>query len=132
MLEDGIYSLLLDNSSIVSLVSTRIYPVNLPEDVDLFPCITFQRITTTPEYTMDGPLGLEKVRVQIDAWSFDYGEVKAVAEALRIALDGFSGSLPNGAVVLNTWRDNSTDYVEKESRLARVQTDFVFQYVLPS
>lgn len=127
MIEDGLYSLLSSNADVAALCGTRIYPLILPAD-PVLPCITYQRISTVPQYTMDGPTGFITARVQIDLWADSYSSAKALASAVQAVLDGFTGTLSNGVLVLDIRIDGALDAYEKDARLYREQTDFIVQF----
>lgn len=127
-IEDGLVALLLADSGVSALVGTRIYPLKLPQD-DGLPAIRFQRISGERVRTLDGPTGLVRPRIQIDAYGKTYAEAKAVAEAVEALLDGYSG--PAGtdqieAVSLETDRDLDENPLGEEA--ARVSMDFFVSY----
>jgi hypothetical protein len=127
MIESGLHALITADSRFAKLASDRLYPLLLPEAAAL-PSATYQLISSVPEYTNDGPTRMVKARVQIDVWSDSYATCKTLTDALRVLLDGFTGTLPNGVAVSNIIRDNSSDYIEPVSRLYRVQTDWLVIY----
>ena len=47
---------------------------------------------------MDGPVGRASPVIQIDCWAESYTQVKALAEAIRAALEGHPGNLGGIAV----------------------------------
>lgn len=53
------------------------------------PFITYQRISTRPNATKDGPSGLDAIRFQINIVTAygKYGDCQTLAEACRVALD---------------------------------------------
>lgn len=72
-------------------VATRLYPNILPQNPTL-PAIVYQRIATTRVNSLSGPSGLATPRFQFTCWATTYGGAKVVAEALRAALDGYTGA----------------------------------------
>jgi hypothetical protein len=127
VIEDGLFQLITADSGFSTIAANRLYPLILP-DTPTFPAATYQLISSVPEETNDGPTGFVKARIQTDTWSNSYASCKALAKALRVLLDGFTGTLPNGVAVSNIIRDNSSDYIEPVSRLYRVQTDWLVMY----
>jgi hypothetical protein len=71
---------------VVALVGTRISPLIRPQDAVL-PSITIQRISLIPSNSMQGNGGLDIARVQIDSWGATYTDARAVATAVRAAMD---------------------------------------------
>lgn len=130
MIEQGIRDLLLANATVKGLLGTRLFPLVLPEEL-AGAAATYQRISSTDFFTNDGPLGLTKTRLQIDCWcprstaGPGYGQVKALEAAIYALLNGYTGTLDDGTVVYETERDDVTDGYDPNSRLYRVQTDWM-------
>lgn len=94
-LEEGLYVYLQSKTDITNLVSTRVYPYTLPQEVTL-PAITYSRNNTPRELTHDtsGSTGtLAKVGMQFDVYAETYAKVKQVTDALRKVLNGYSGTM---------------------------------------
>lgn len=89
-IEDALYSKLSGDSSISSIVGTRIYPVKMPDD-PTFPVITYQRISSIREPTMSGRSEYCDCIFQIDSWSLSYDTTKQLAESIFLLLEGFKG-----------------------------------------
>jgi hypothetical protein len=87
-----------------------------------------QGISSTPDYTFYGPSGFNTRRYQFSCYGDTYPQAKRVQEALRLALDGFNGYLPNGALVFDIRRDNEQDLYDNESNSHRIITDFYIDF----
>lgn len=83
--EQQLYSVLAADVPVAALVATRIYPLLMPQGVTL-PSISYQRVATAPVEDLEGTQNHEWVRVQVDCWDNDYAGVKALAAAVRTAL----------------------------------------------
>ncbi len=127
MIEQGIEQRLMADAGVSALVGNRIYPVVLPENCS-YPAITYQLITSHETYTNDGPLGEVRARIQIDSWGKRYGQVKAVAQAVRVALNGFTGQLPDGTYVFEIECDDASDGFDAPGSLYRNQGDWMIYY----
>jgi hypothetical protein len=94
MIEQGLISLLLNEPSINSLVSTRITPVLLPTAQPM-PAITITVIvgTSTPTLTSSG---LQKWRIQFDCWGDTYLDATTVRDALIPFLANKQFTFDNG------------------------------------
>lgn len=114
-LETLIYALLAADSPVSTLVSTRIYPLVLPQDVVL-PAITYTRISGGQVSSLDGYSGLENPRIQVDAWAASYSGVKDLAAKIVTAMNG---SATFSATILS-----DTDFFEDETKIYRVSLDF--------
>ena len=112
--EQAIYTALSTTSGVTSLVSTRSYPVVLPQGV-AFPAITFSRVSTDPVFALAGSEGKDAVRVQVDCWSRTYANAKDIANAVRAALEA--------SPVYGQMRSQLETF-EEETRLFRVMQEY--------
>lgn len=83
--EQQVRAVLVANAGVAALVVARIYPLLMPQGV-ILPAISYQRVATAPLDDLEGTQNHEWVRVQIDCWDNDYAGVKALAAAVRTAL----------------------------------------------
>jgi Protein of unknown function (DUF3168) len=99
-LRPGLFAFLRDDAVIGPLVTTggvaRVYPVRLPQGIKLA-SIVYTRISGQGDYTMAGASGYARPRYQIDAWSPDPDAAGRLANAVKAALDGFTGAIGTGA-----------------------------------
>ena len=105
-IEEALYSKLVSDAG----VSTRIYPNVVPQDIAL-PAVAFQRISTVRDMAHDGPLGIAHVRFQLTISAASYTSARVVANAIRTALDGFSGLMggASGVTVEASFVENDSD-----------------------
>ena len=85
--ETQLYAALSGRAALTALVSTRIYPDAIPENVTL-PAVVFVRASTNPTYTIGNVLVCEEVRFAITAWAETRTSAEAIADQIRLALDG--------------------------------------------
>lgn len=90
--EVGLMVYLEADAPLAALVGTRLYPNVLPQRNLTLPAIVWQRIATTRVNSLSGPSGLATPRFQFTCWAATYAAAQAVAEALRTALDGYTGA----------------------------------------
>ena len=62
-IEEALYSKLTGDAGVAALVSTRIYPNVVPQDIAL-PAVAYQRISTVRDMAHDGPTGVAHARFQ--------------------------------------------------------------------
>lgn len=98
MIELSLYTYITSQPTITAIVPVadihaEHFPEKDPEEEQTYPVLTFQRISTTREYGIDGAAGLATVRMQIDSWSDNGNEAVQLAEAVRLTLDGYKGTL---------------------------------------
>jgi hypothetical protein len=73
----AIYDVLKNNSGVSALVSTRIYPLAIPQDATL-PAIQYQKISSRGYYTHDGEAAIRS-RIQISAVAETYDAADDIA-----------------------------------------------------
>lgn len=90
--ESTLYTRLSTFTGLANLVSDRIYPLIIPQgEIDLGPCVTFQRISTMPrEVAMGSDPGIAGAHIQVTAWDATYSSVKAIGDQIRLALERYS------------------------------------------
>jgi hypothetical protein len=93
-IEKAIRSILIDDSAVKNLVSTRVYPIVRREGSSL-PAIVYQQITGARDHVMSGPSGFVSSRFQINCWADTYAGADELADAVRIAFDGYDGTKEN-------------------------------------
>ena len=96
------------------MVSTRIYPNNVPQDVAL-PFIAYSIVSQEPSITKDVVSALDVIRISLDIYSTNYDTSNQIASAVRVALDGYKGTI-NSQVVQRITFDGQSDG-EYESEL---------------
>ena len=87
-LEKGLYTKLVAAST---TASSRIYP-DLPQGVT-FPAIRYSRITTERRLSLNSTVGVTSATIQVDSFATSYSAAKTLADEVRTALHGFSGTL---------------------------------------
>ena len=97
-IETAFYSYLSTKPSITSLVSTRIYPLLAP-DTPTYPHIVYTVFGEGHHHDINGAVGLVDLTMQVDIWAKTVASRSSIGEALRNALDGFTGDM--GAENLN-------------------------------
>ena len=110
-------------STLVTLVSTRIYPLILPQNPTL-PAVTFQRIDGPRESALSAEMGLAHPRIQVDSWGKTYASAKAVATQVRGALQRWSSEAVD-PVVLDCLLESDEDGYEPDANIYRVRADYI-------
>ncbi len=86
-IEQGLVAHLLADGTVAGIVGTRIHPGAVPQGGGT-PAIVYVRRSTDREQQLDGAEGLVGVRLRLDLWHTTYAGVKALADAVRLALNG--------------------------------------------
>ena len=116
-MEQAIYDILSNTTAITDIVSTRIYPSIIPQG-ELLPAVTFQRITNSPEDSKDGVSTLD-----VDAFGKALSELKTLTDAIRTALDRFSGTRV-GIVIDSIRFVTDRDVYEQSKEVYHINQEF--------
>lgn len=111
-------SFLLADSTISSLIGSRFYPGELPQDATL-PAIVYSTISGYRPQSQEGPSGIVRLRIQIDCWAETYAGAEALAEAVRLRLNGYRGSAGSGEIkgaFFDSERDLSDSETDRKAR----------------
>lgn len=115
-LEPKIYTVISGAAAVAAVVSTRIYPVVLPQDVAL-PAISYSRISGGQINSLTGYSNLESPRIQVDVWGETYSSVKSLAADVHTAMDG--------ATTFGALLESDMDMYEDDTKIHRVSMDFI-------
>jgi hypothetical protein len=126
-MEGDLRTKVIGDAAVSALVSTRMSPVTLPQDVVL-PALSYQIIDTLHVESSRGSSGLAASRVQISAWSGDHSEVVELAEKVRLVLHGFSGTMGTTESVAILVNDGPRDLYEHETNMYRRDYDYQVHY----
>ena len=95
-IEDAIYTRLSGHAGLSALVGTRIYPGELPPDVNVgesFPdSVVYFPVDDETVSAMGVDTGLVRARFQFDGWSRTYDGAKAIRKQLKLALQRWRGT----------------------------------------
>ncbi len=132
MIERALRARLLADAPVAALVDTRVYP-GLPLQRPTRPYITLTKIDKLSGLTMDGAVGPNEVRMQVDCWDDDVDGCRALADAVNGddsqsnsgPLHGFAG-LSGGErlKLVELLVERSTEY-EPDTKLYRVGADYM-------
>jgi hypothetical protein len=82
---------LLSVSAVTDLVSTRIYPLTLPQGVTM-PAVRYQRVSGNSDPHVTGTTGAATARLQFDIFANTYAGAEALRDAIREAIDQYTGT----------------------------------------
>jgi hypothetical protein len=130
-IEEAIYSHLIADAGVSALVSTRVYPLTIPQDIAL-PAIAYQRISGPRISAHDGPTGLARARIQVTCQASTYTAAKGLAMEVRQALDAFRGSVTTEGDELveveASFLANEWDGYETVTGQSTIRVDFMLLY----
>lgn len=113
-IEEAVYKVLTASATLTALVSTRIYPFMLPQEIVL-PAIVFFRTSGLRTHVMGGDLDLIESRVQVSIWAGSLLATRTISDAVRTLLQRWRGNYDNLAIhdsLLDSEYDDYNDDVE--------------------
>ena len=114
-MDDSLYSYLSGYAGLVALVSKRIYPTIMPNNV-ILPAVSFQRISTERTHAFQADVALTSATYQISSWGKNdtvkkgYAHADAVSKQVRAALQNYSGTMGSTTVNAVLLIGELTDY----------------------
>jgi Protein of unknown function (DUF3168)/Uncharacterized conserved protein (DUF2190) len=118
--------LITNDADCVALISSRVYPVILPQKTT-YPAAVITVIGNDPNETKSGSSDVDNIAVQIDAYAFKFETAAEISEAIRQAIDFYTGDVVVG---LNTYAISGVRYeaeranFEADTDLWRISADY--------
>jgi hypothetical protein len=132
-IEEGLRAHLIADGTVNGIVGSKIHPNMIPQDGTL-PALVYTQISSNRELDIAGPQSFMQVRIQVDCWHNSYSGVKALADAVRVSLNGVGiasprllGTEPVQLVFLEN--DNDLSDFEGDRRDYRVSQDWAITYL---
>lgn len=120
-------------------IGDRFYPQRAPQNAPR-PYAVFRRISGSPERHMRGAAAIAHARIQVGIYAETYALAKAIADAVRVSLDGFKGEVAVGAgpfyIRHLSLQNDVDDFIEpqdgSDGGIHVVSQDWQIFYVLPA
>jgi hypothetical protein len=119
---------LLTQTAVTAIVNQSIQPIPAPEDLSQYPLITYQSPSDVSDNANDGPVGVATSCIVFDCKALRYLDARNLALAVKAALNGYSGTLPDGTHVFLAEFVNLVDRWEDGSRISCTAVHVLFQY----
>lgn len=110
MVEDALHVLLSNDRGLSSVVNTRVYPGRAPQSAP-FPFVTYTRLGSDHMQVLSGSAGFDRALFQIDTWSTSYLIARDLAEKVRRALQGYSGTISATVIDSITIQEDRDRYI---------------------
>lgn len=91
--EKHVYQKLVSTPAVARIVGFQVYPIAVPKTGASLPFIVYKRSNITRENSLTGPMFVPVVSLQIASWALSYDAVRELADEVRLALDGHTGTL---------------------------------------
>lgn len=103
-------SALIANATVAGLMGDRVYPVVAPASAAL-PFVTWRRVAIRRQQTLGAPMGMPVTSVEYSIYGGTYEQAREVADAMRLVLDGYGGTVNNTEVKQTSLEQESDDFV---------------------
>jgi hypothetical protein len=90
--EKHVFQRLVTTPAVARLVGFQVYPIAVPKTAVLPFCV-YKRNNIIRDATLVGPLYQPVVNLQIASWALSYDTSRELADEVRLALDGRTGTL---------------------------------------
>ena len=122
-LRPGLRAYLLADAAISTAVGgSRIFPVMMPQG-ERGASIVYTRVSGIGDHHMQGASGLSRPRYQIDAYAVLHDDANALADLVKLRLDGYQG-LMGAVMVQGCFFENERDDYQADVDLHRVSRDY--------
>jgi len=96
--EKHVYQKLVSTPGVARIVGFQVYPIAVPKTGASLPFIVYKRSNITRETALSGPMFVPVVGLQIASWALSYDAVRELADEVRLALDGHTGTLAGATI----------------------------------
>lgn len=90
--ERAVYHRLITSPGVARLVGFKVFPVAVGKDAS-FPFIVYRRLNIPRQSSLNGPIYEPEVNLQIACWAMTHDESRELADEVRLALNGHTGSI---------------------------------------
>lgn len=91
--EKHVYMKLVSSPGVARFAGFQVYPIAVPKSGASMPLIVYKRANISREAHLSGPMFTPVVSLQISCWALTYQAVRELADEVRLALDGNTGTL---------------------------------------
>lgn len=119
-IESAIRQYLIAQPAVNNLIAGRLYPMVLPQPPTL-PAATYQRVSRSAVRDLTG-VAYWVSRFQFSCWAERYADAKAVAQAIREALEDYVGTMGTFKI-LDSTTVNEIDLSQPDTGLYHVPVD---------
>ena len=89
--EAFLFQRLTSQTAVSQYIGSRVYPLIAPQGTPL-PLVVYQRTAVERPQSLSGNVGNPLVTLQLTTYGTSYTSVKTIARAVRIAIDGWTGT----------------------------------------
>jgi len=96
--EKHVYQKLVSTPGVARIVGFQVYPIAVPKTGASLPFIVYKRSNIMRDVALGGPLYVPMVNLQLASWALSYDAVRELADEVRLALDGHTGTLAGATI----------------------------------
>ncbi|NBW16404.1 MAG: DUF3168 domain-containing protein [Caulobacteraceae bacterium] len=96
--ERHVYQKLVSTPGVARIVGFQVYPIAVPKTGASLPFIVYKRSNIMRDVALGGPLYVPMVNLQLASWALSYDAVRELADEVRLALDGHTGTLAGATI----------------------------------
>jgi hypothetical protein len=111
--EAFLFQRLTSQTAVSSLVGNRVYPMYAKQG-EALPLIIYQRTGVERPQSLAGNVGNPVITLQLTTYGTSYTNVKQIARAVRLAVDGWTGTTA-GVTIQRTTLESEADGMEAPS-----------------
>ena len=108
--EAFLYQRLTSQTAVSSLIGTKVFPLIAPTGTAL-PLVVYQRTAVQRPQSLSGNVGQPIITIQLTSYGTSYSSVKSLSRAVRLAVDGWTGTT-SGVTITRTTLQTESDGVE--------------------
>jgi hypothetical protein len=124
----GLVAYLSLTANVTAYCGNSIQPIPAPANLEEYPALTMQTASDVSGYTLTGLDGVTTSRVVFNCIAQQYGDARGLALAVKAALSGYSGTLPNGTQIFQSRIVNMQDGYDDGSRLSTSSVHALIAY----
>lgn len=126
VVEQGLRARLVGSTAVNSLASTRVYPLQLPQEPK-FPACTYELVSAVRESVMGQDTGQVHARMQVTAWAKTYAAASGLSEGVREAVQRWSGT-STGVVIDEIFIEDEGVFFDEETETHAHTLDLMVHY----
>jgi hypothetical protein len=104
--EAFLFQRLTSQTAVSQFIGSRVYPLLAPTGTPL-PLVIYQRTAVERPQSLSGNVGNPVVTLQLTTYGTSYTSVKTIARAVRLAVDGWTGTTASVTIQRTTLQTES-------------------------
>jgi hypothetical protein len=110
--EKHVYQKLVSTPGVARFVGFQVYPIAVPKTGASLPFVVYKRSNIMRDVALGGPLFVPMVNLQIASWALSYDAVRELADEVRLALDGHTGTMAGATITDMRLMSETDDFLD--------------------